>query len=193
MRRVGIVIGLLAALLSPWGATAPARASGPPASGGTPDSVKTAAQAGRTHPALPGTRALGPLLSQASALGEPVVVMFSRVGCVWCEALRREQLSPLAKTAGERHIRVVEVDVDDRREFLPGSASKAGPGAAASGADLAGRLKVRLTPTVVFLGPRGELADRLVGYPSRDFYGAYLDERIEQARTALRGPKPAAQ
>lgn len=143
--------------------------------------------------ALPGTRSLALLIEQAGARGEPVVVMFSRVGCVWCEALRRDQFSHLAKAAPARGVRVVEIDVNDTLRFAPGPSMERGPGAALSGADLANRLGVKLTPTVVFLGPRGELADRLVGYPSRDFYGAYLDERIEQARAALRAGGPAAQ
>ena len=147
-----------------------------------------------TDPAtLPGTSSLTLLIGQAAARGEPVVVMFSRVDCVWCAALRRDQLSHLARAAPERGVRVVEFDVNDTRKFSPGPSKDGGPGAAVSGADLADRLGVRLTPTVVFLGPRGELADRLVGYPSRDFYGAYLDERIEQARTALRTGRPATQ
>ena len=143
--------------------------------------------------ALPGTRSLSLLLAQAATRGEPVVVMFSRVDCVWCEALRRDQISHLAKAAPARGVRVVEFDLGDAREFAPGPTKDGGPGAASSGADLARRLGVRLAPTVVFLGPRGELAERLVGYPSRDFYGAYLDERIEQARTALRTGRPATQ
>jgi hypothetical protein len=44
-----------------------------------------------------------------------------------------------------------------------------------------------VSPTVVFLGPRGELAERLVGYPSADFYNAYLDDRIARARAAIAG------
>ena len=51
---------------------------------------------------------------------------------------------------------------------------------------LAARLKVGVTPTVIFLGGAGEIADRLVGYPSRDFYAAYLEESIERASAALR-------
>jgi hypothetical protein len=54
-------------------------------------------------------------------------------------------------------------------------------------ADIARKLGVRISPTVSFHGPAGELADRLVGYPSRDFYSAYLDERLEQARRKLKG------
>ncbi|MEY3707473.1 MAG: hypothetical protein RL585_2030, partial [Pseudomonadota bacterium] len=42
-----------------------------------------------------------------------------------------------------------------------------------------------MVPTVLFLGPQGEIAERLIGYGSRDFYGAYLNERIASARKKL--------
>ena len=45
---------------------------------------------------------------------------------------------------------------------------------------------VRLAPTVLFLGPEGEVAERLIGYGSPDFFGAYLDQRLAQARAALK-------
>jgi len=39
---------------------------------------------------------------------------------------------------------------------------------------------------VLFLGPNGqEIAERLVGLGSNDFYGAHLDERLATARKAL--------
>jgi hypothetical protein len=52
-------------------------------------------------------------------------------------------------------------------------------------AALAASLGIRFAPTVAFFGPRGELAQRLVGYQSADFYGAYLEERIATARATL--------
>jgi thioredoxin-related protein len=49
-------------------------------------------------------------------------------------------------------------------------------------AEIFKRYGVRLTPTVMLLGPGGEtLAEPLAGFTGSDFYGAYLDERIETA------------
>ena len=54
-------------------------------------------------------------------------------------------------------------------------------------AALADEWKVRVTPTVFFFGPDGrELAGRLDGVSSTDFYGSYLEERLETARRALK-------
>jgi hypothetical protein len=55
-------------------------------------------------------------------------------------------------------------------------------GAPVTGAELAARYGVKLTPIVVFLGPEGEeLAERMIGISSPDYYGAYLDEHIATA------------
>ena len=46
---------------------------------------------------------------------------------------------------------------------------------------------VSVAPTVLFFGRNGrEVAERLTGGDS-DFYGAYLEARLQQARTAVRG------
>jgi hypothetical protein len=53
---------------------------------------------------------------------------------------------------------------------------------------LIAELKVTIAPTLVFYGRYGaEVAERLVGIGSNDFYGAYLDQRVEAARKAVRG------
>ncbi len=50
----------------------------------------------------------------------------------------------------------------------------------------AARYGISLTPTLVFLNSEGiELSEKLVGIWSEDFYGAYIDQRIGQARRRL--------
>jgi hypothetical protein len=47
--------------------------------------------------------------------------------------------------------------------------------------------RVRVAPTVLFLGKGGaELAPRLVGGMLPDFYGAYLLERVVAAQASVR-------
>ncbi len=129
---------------------------------------------------------LDPLLERAARLGQPVVVLFSAVGCAWCNRLRNEHMRGLAAEAGARSIQVVEFDLKDDQAFVradgPAPARLAG---ARSPRALAAQLNVRFAPTVVFLGPDGEIAERIVGYGSPDFYSAYLDDRIRQARARL--------
>ena len=49
------------------------------------------------------------------------------------------------------------------------------------------RWAIKVAPTVLFFGRGGvEVAERLVGGMLPDFYGAYLDQRLESARKAVR-------
>ncbi len=178
---------------------------------GATQSIPRPAFAAGTH--LPTPDSLSRMLTSAGHDRIPIVALFSRAGCSWCEALRREQLVHLARNADTRGVRVVEFDIADQRAFVrperperpdhtarqrrPDSSQNRtdprpahdDPGrlsAAESPVALAAQLKIRLAPTLVFLGPDGELAERLVGYSSPDFYGAYLDQRIDETRRGLR-------
>jgi thioredoxin-related protein len=128
------------------------------------------------------------VLREAARDRTVVVALFSLPGCPFCEAIRRDQLRHLAREQAAQRVRVVEYDLTDRRPFAGTAARSPAPVSPApvSPAALAASLDVRLAPTVAFIGPDGkEIAERLVGYSSPDFYGAYLEQRIAQARERL--------
>lgn len=152
-------------------------------------------RAGGSHaPRLERPRDLRELLRRSRDTARPIVALFSTAGCGWCEAIRREQLAALAREQAARGVLVVEFDLLDDRAFdgLDAQAN-AGPGRtlvdARSPAALARMLDVRVAPTLVFLGPDGEVAERLVGYSTPEFFSAYLEERIGRARLALASPR----
>lgn len=123
------------------------------------------------------------VLREAARDRTVVVALFSLPGCPFCEAIRRDQLRHLAREQAAQRVRVVEYDLTDRRPFGGPAARSPAPDSPAA---LAASLDVRLAPTVAFIGPDGrEIAERLVGYSSPDFYGAYLEQRIAQAHERL--------
>lgn len=128
--------------------------------------------------ALPTPVSLPGAAQTAGAKREPLVILVSLPGCPYCEVVRRNYLLPLQRDAG---LHAWQLNISDKTTPLIGFDGKATTAAAQVAAWKAG-----FTPTVLFLGPQGqELAERLVGLGSNDFYGAYLDERLATARKAL--------
>ena len=129
---------------------------------------------------LPVARNLDADAAQAAAREVPIVVMFSSDECPYCDLIARYYLGPLAAdpASGERAmIRMVKNDATPIVDFT---------GAHTSHAEFAARQGVRLVPTLRFFSSSGErLADDLVGVGLEDFYLAYLDQRLDQARSAL--------
>jgi len=104
--------------------------------------------------------------------------MVSLEGCPFCKVARNNYLAPLHEQEG---LPVAQIDMRSRSRVLDFG------GVAVTHEDLARRWKIRIAPTVLFFGRGGvEVAERLVGGYIPDFYGAYLDQRLEQARASLR-------
>ena len=114
----------------------------------------------------------------AKAKGEPLVVLISLPGCVYCELVRRSYLLPARLNDG---LQAWQLNVNDNTAPLTGFDRK--PTTAALQARA---WKATFTPTVLFIGSHGqELAERLVGIAVPDFYDAYLEQRLTVARKAL--------
>lgn len=127
---------------------------------------------------LPRALDLGRELAAALARHQPLVVMVSLDGCAYCHIVRDQYLAPLHQQQG---LPVVQVDMRSRR------ALKDVDGRTIVHDDFVRARRVTVAPTLLFLGPKGEeLAERLVGGSIPDFYGAYLEQRLEQARVRLR-------
>lgn len=130
--------------------------------------------------ALPVPVSLPGAAQTAATKGEPLVLLISLPGCPYCEMVRRHYLLPARRDSG---LQAWQLNISDRSTPLVGFDGKATTAAAQIAAWKAG-----FTPTVLFFGPQGqELAERLVGLGSTDFYGAYLDERLASARKVLGG------
>jgi thioredoxin-related protein len=128
--------------------------------------------------ALPVPTSLPQAALAAKAKGEPLVVLITLPGCVYCEMVRRSYLLP-ARLGND--LPAWQLNVNDNTTPLAGFDGK--PTTAARQAKA---WKATFTPTVLFIGSQGqELAERLVGIAVPDFYAAYLDQRLATARKAL--------
>ena len=112
----------------------------------------------------------------------PILIMFSRDGCPYCDVVREEFLKPMLRS-GDYTDRVIMLEIHSDsyahlRDFN---------GQQISADALAHRYRAGFAPTVVFLDHQGkELAERLIGITTRDFYGGYLDDAIDESLQRLR-------
>jgi len=128
--------------------------------------------------ALPAPVSLQDSVAAALRQQNPLVVMVSLDGCPFCKTVRQSYLLPLL---AEENLPVVQVDMRSDRPVLDFQ------GQASTHNQLIRGWKVRIAPTVLFLGAGGrELAPSLAGASLPDFYGAYLDQRLTAARQALK-------
>lgn len=131
---------------------------------------------------LPAPQSLSDELGKALEKGNPLVVMVSLEGCPFCRVARDSYLEPLRRQEG---MPVFQIDMRSA------SAVRDFGGATVTHDQLVQAWRVTIAPTVLFFGPRGkEIVARMEGGYIPDFYGAYLDQRIEQARALIRTAKP---
>jgi thioredoxin-related protein len=123
-----------------------------------------------------------PQLAAASAKqGLPLILLVSLTDCKFCEKIRREHLAPLLKTG----VPVWQIHLDTDGKVIGFN------GQPITERQLARELKVRVAPTVMFFDTAGrQLAEPLVGTMLDDFYAAYLDDAIAEARKKLAARAP---
>ncbi len=127
---------------------------------------------------LPSPESLPQALTKALQRGSPLLVMVSLHGCPFCKVARNNYLAPLQ---GQGGLSIVQIDIRSRRAIVDFQ------GHTQTQDDLIRSWSIKIAPTVLFFGKGGvEVAERLVGGYIPDFYGAYLDERLAQARKATR-------
>ena len=138
----------------------------------------------RAQGASHGAKALPPSVSLAAELAaalearKALVVMVSLEGCPYCRVVRESHL--LALRAEGQPVVQVEIAAATPLVDLQGRRS--------THQAVVRELGVKVAPTVLFFGPGGkEAAPRIAGMPIADFYGAYLQERVETANRAAGG------
>lgn len=130
---------------------------------------------------LPAARDFSADSRTVTTTGMPLIVMLSLAGCPHCEVVRRSHLLPLFRNGPATQkplIRQIEINGHDLvRDFS---------GRATTHAEFAGRYRFGIAPVVMFFDAKGEMiAAPLVGSMIPDFYGAYFDAALTEARSNL--------
>ncbi len=111
-----------------------------------------------------------------------LVLEFSNDDCPFCRKLEDLFLVPMQRSAEyEDKILIRSVSLDSFETLVDFK------GQSLSTSEFASRYDVSLTPTLVFLNADGvEMSDKLVGIWSEDYYGGFIDNRIDAARDKLK-------
>lgn len=112
---------------------------------------------------------------------KPLLLEFKADYCNFCKRLENEQLLPLAQNREWQDkviMRSFDIETVGKVKDFDGKAI--------SSSEFQQRYEAHFTPYVVFLDSTGrEIGNSLEGYNSPDYYGAYLEQSIEQAKHNL--------
>ncbi len=110
-----------------------------------------------------------------------LVLEFSSQYCGYCRRLEELFLVPMQRNADyDRKILIRKVSLDMYETLVDFD------GREQSTSEFASRYGVSLTPTLLFLNSEGvEMSEKLVGIWSEDYYGGFIDIRIDEARERM--------
>lgn len=112
----------------------------------------------------------------------PILILFTVHNCAYCERVRQEFLLPMRRNPDYADkVLFLQVEQRSARKLVDFS------GKPTTHAHFTRQNRVQLAPTVKLFDANGNsLADPLVGLSTPDFYGAYLDRAIDEARGKIR-------
>jgi len=110
-----------------------------------------------------------------------LVIEISSEDCGYCRRLEEEFLKPMQRNADyDDKVLIRSVALSDFEYLVDFE------GESVSTADFAAQYDVMVTPTLLFLDANGvEMAKKLVGFWSADYFGGYIDNSIDEARENL--------
>lgn len=123
----------------------------------------------------------------ARAINGVILVAVVAENCVYCEHVLNDFLIPMSHNPSYQQRVIMRQalisSLADVRNF---------DGSNTSPSELADKYGVHFTPTVIILDADGNrLVKPLIGFNTPDFYGAYLDQAIDDAVAKVRGPTPS--
>jgi thioredoxin-related protein len=121
----------------------------------------------------------------ARSARQPIVILYSRSLCTWCDKARREHLNAMASQAAKSPDGALfrQIDLDTDAPLVDFSGRKT------SHREFARSHNAKMTPTLMFFAADGrELAPPIVGYRLPEFYGTLIEDAIEDSRNQLPSP-----
>lgn len=133
--------------------------------------------------AIPSAESLHLEALQSLAQGYPLLVLYTRPRCPYCERIRKSHLLPLmADQRFKNKLVLRQIDQTSSQALADFQGQKTTQKA------FAASRKIKLVPVVAFYGANGEeLVPPIVGARIPDYYQGDLEAAIEEAREKLVG------
>ena len=111
-----------------------------------------------------------------------LIIYFTATYCSFCKRLNNDVIQPMYRNEGYRNKVILREIVMDEQSTITDFNGKA-----TDVDDLASKYNIQATPTLIFVDEKGnEIAERLEGYQSVDFYWYYLDKSIDSALAKIK-------
>jgi len=111
----------------------------------------------------------------------PIIILISSIHCDYCKFIKREFLVPMIKSGEYKNkviLKVIEDDLNDEVIDFNNQLIDSGI--------FSERYSISFTPTMIIVDHEGnELTERIIGLQSEEYYGAFIDQAIENALTKI--------
>lgn len=112
----------------------------------------------------------------------PILLYFGSEYCSYCQSVEESQLKPMLRNRNyDNKVLVRHVNINNLGKLYNFN------GQSVSTDQLASLYQAGVVPTLIFIDSNGkEIAPRIIGMSSYEFYGGYLDDSIDIALRLLR-------
>jgi len=120
---------------------------------------------------------LAQLGKESAQTKRPILLLMSQDYCPYCRMIKREILNPMVLSGSYvDKIIIREMMIDSLMDMNDFDGTMRDP------ALIAERYNIKVTPTMLFLGPDGtELTNKIVGINTPELFSFYVDKAIDQA------------
>jgi len=114
------------------------------------------------------------LFKQAQAEQKVIMLEMSASYCGFCRQLEAEIINPMIISGDYDNVIIRKLEIDGYYDIKMPNNEKITP------SDYASKQNIFVTPTLLFLNGQGkEVAERIIGINSVDYFGAYVDDALK--------------
>jgi len=120
------------------------------------------------------------LFKQSKKEKKVILLEMSASYCGFCRKLEAEIINPMIISGDYDHVLIRHLEIDSDNDI------KMPNGQSMSPSEYARSKNVFVTPTLLFLNDKNEeIAKRIIGINSVDYFGAYVDDALETGASKL--------